>query len=241
MKYIIYSRVSTVNQDVAMQNQKCFEWAQREGGTDITLLSEDDLSTSIPMHLRPALQQMLGILTKKVTIVIYSIDRLARDNLELLLIRNQIESKGARLFSCNEGDNEMTLDMAGVWAKHEKKRTIQRTKDKLAEKQRRMERVGRVWYGYTLDESKLQLHKEKAKSYGRPYLLIPHAEEQRNIAIMVDLKAKGYGLLGICNHLTAMGYMSRSGKPFQLASISRILYRAENGSSPPRKSYRKYH
>lgn len=239
MKYIIYSRVSTVDQNVAMQNQTCFSHIQSIGGEDISLISEDDLSTSVPMDLRPGLQKMLGLLSKNVTVVVYSIDRLARDDIELLMIRRQIQKKGSVLHSCNEGKEELTLDLMGVLAKHEKKRIIQRTIDNLKEKQRRFEKVGTTWYGYKLDETKLQLHNEKARSYKKPYLLVPHPEESRNLELMLQWHKEGDNLYQICKKLTELGYMNRKGKPFQIVSVSRILRRVENRQSLPRKSYRK--
>mgnify|MGYP001562613509 CR=1 FL=1 len=241
MKYIIYSRVSTKDQDVITQDNICFDRARREGGKekDVFLLSENDLSSSVKLEDRPMLQKMLGMLDKKSTIIVYALDRLARNFYEQTYIRHMIKEAGSKLISCTqEGDNFIMNIHASV-AEREKELIIERTINKLKEKQRRMERVGTTWYGYKLDEEKLQLEKERAKSYGKPYMLIPHLEEQRNIALMVELKKQGFGLLRIQNHLCALGYMNRAGKPFQLVAISRILYRAENGTSRPQKTYRK--
>lgn len=225
MKYIIYSRVSTGEQDVQMQKQKCMMKAYEMGAEEMSIISDDNLSTSIPMSDRPGLQKMLAMLDKNCTVIVYAIDRLARDDIELPTIRKAIRARGAKLVSCNEGTEEIVLDMMSVFAKHEKIRIIKRTVDALADKQRRMERVGRPWFGYKLDESKLQTAKENAKSYGKPYQLIPDETEYPIFRTVIEMNAKGVGYDSICKHLNEKGYKNRNGKPFQKTTICRMVYR----------------
>lgn len=237
MKCIIYSRVSTFNQDVKMQHQKCMMKAVELQAEDICVISDDDVSTSVCMDKRPGLQRLLAMVDKNCTVIVYSIDRLARDDIELPTIRKAIKSRGAKLVSCNEGTEEIVLDMMGVLAKHEKIRIIKRTVDALAEKQRRMERVGTAWFGYRVDESELQLAKDKARSYKKPYKLIPDEREYPIFKMVVDMHKQGIGYMKICNHLNENGHTNRDGKPFQKTSVCRMIYRQRKHNllpMPPR-------
>ena len=234
MKYIIYSRVSTGEQDVQMQHQKCFMKATEMGATDIVIISDDNISTSVPMSDRPGLQKMLAMVDKNCTVIVYAVDRLARDDIELPTIRRAIQSRGAKLISCNEGKEEIVLDIMGVMAKHEKKRIIQRTVDALADKQRRMERVGTAWFGYRVDESELQMARDKARSYKKPYKLIPDEREYPIFKTVVDMHNQGIGYLRICNHLNENGMLNRDGKPFQKTSVCRMIYRQRKHNLLPK-------
>jgi DNA invertase Pin-like site-specific DNA recombinase len=195
------------------------------GCTDTIIISDDNLSTSVPMEDRHGLNRMLAMLDKKTIVLVYSIDRLARDDIELPTIRRAIQTRGAKLISCNEGTDEIVLDIMGVMAKHEKKRIIQRTVDALRDKQRRMERVGRTWFGYRLDETKLQLANDKARSYKKPYQLIPDEREYPIFRMVVNMHSQGIGYTKICQYLNENGHTNRDGKIFHKTSVCRMIYR----------------
>lgn len=229
MKYLIYSRVSTIDQNVETQNKQCYRLIEELGGTDITLFSDPDCSTSLPMKKRTGLQALLKALTADCTVVIYDLDRLSRDIIEMVTIYRTIKKTKCKLTSVTDPhcDNEFKINIMGAIAQEEKRKTIQRTLVALKEKQYRMEKVGTTWYGYTLDETQLQLHKEGACSYGKPYKLIPHETEYKGLCLMVELQKEGISFQKIANRMTGEGYCNRAGKPFQRGSVHRILRRQE--------------
>ncbi len=238
MKYLIYSRVSTKEQDTETQNNLCYKLIEMRGdSTGVELFTDPDSSTSIPMNEREGLQRMMQALKKGVTVVVYDMDRLSRDIIEQVTIYREIKAKKAFITSVGDPhcDNEFKINIMAAVAQEEKRKIIQRTKDKLAEKAGRWERVGTAWYGYKVDETRLQLHRENAKSYKKPYLLIPDHIEQENIATMERLLEAGLSYGDIAKEMEVLGCRNRKGNPFQKTSIFRILARHRRRSPAPRE------
>jgi DNA invertase Pin-like site-specific DNA recombinase len=114
-----YTRVSTTEQTTARQldqlppHDRLYE--DHKSGKDLK---------------RPALQEMLGILQRSDTVVILSIDRLARNTRELLLLCEELLKKGVTLRFVKENltfvdgfdnpMNKMLLTMLGAVAEFER-------------------------------------------------------------------------------------------------------------------------
>lgn len=113
-----YCRVSTVEQDAAMQIsdiRKKFPTA---------IIHEEKASAS-SRDGRPKLELLLSVLREGDKLVVWKLDRLARNTLELLQIKNEITDKGAALVVLDQDIDTSTaagecfLQMLAVFAEFE--------------------------------------------------------------------------------------------------------------------------
>lgn len=238
MRYLIYSRVSTQEQDTKTQISKCRHLVSYLNGSEIIEFSDPNHSTSLPMDKREGLQKMLSSLIRGDVVVVYNVDRLGRDVIECATLYRLItKDKKSLLITPDQpnGVSEFHMNLLVSFAQEEKRRIIERTTDKLLEKQSRMEKVGACWYGYTTDPTKLQLTKEKAPSYNKPYLLIPDQREKQQVDLMIDLYNRGYSYGRITAFLNDEGHKNRKGNPVDKSTVYRVLKRHQQQNSIPNR------
>jgi putative DNA-invertase from lambdoid prophage Rac len=237
MRYIIFSRVSTGDQKVANQMKECrlYVESKLKPKDELIEFEEPATSTRIPMEDREVLQEMLETVRKGDTVVVYLVDRLARDVQELVNIYFQItRDQKAKLHSLGQGEiTDTWIGMYATFASMERKLIRERTITGLNRKKADMEQVGTAWYGYKADPTRLQMENDRARSFGRPYLLIPAPEEQENLRVMKALKAKGLSYGEIEKEMARSGCKNRKGSHFQKTSIFRILKREEKRNQAP--------
>lgn len=227
MKYVIHARVSTDKQKTANQVRECLRYVETiKKPNDIVLIfEENETSSRLKIDKRPILKQALGALAKGDCLVIYKLDRLARNGKDLVNIYDDLSEGGVKIHSLLEPQADKSyVHIFAFVAMTEREATIKRTITGLRRKQQDMERVGAVWYGYQLDESKLSTYKD-AKSEGKPYLLVPNPQEQEVLNVMKHYQSRLYSTREIAKKLKEMGLMCRSGKPFGHMSVYRILKR----------------
>lgn len=238
MRYIIFSRVSTDMQKVENQIKECRLYIEqyKKEGDEIYQFSEPETSSRIPVEERKVLQEMLAFLKKGDTLIVYKLDRLARKGRDLVVMYDDLTNKGVTICSIQEptADEEYVHIIAFI-AMKERTNIRVRTISGLNRKKADMERVGTTWYGYKLDETKLSPYKN-AKSFGKPYLLIPNEEEQRAIQLMVECQARGMSYQDIANVLESKGYKNRKGNPFHKMSVYQILSRQKKRHQAPMDS-----
>jgi DNA invertase Pin-like site-specific DNA recombinase len=225
IKYAIYLRVSTDNQDVRTQEDHCRQLIKNQSAV---IFSDPDMSSRIPMKDRLGLQAMLNSLKSGTTVIVYKLDRLSRDVIEMVTIYRQIKQKKCFLQSyCDPNcDNEFHMGLMGVLAQKERTDISERTKAKLASKKSRGERTGTIPYGYRLDLDNLIQIKRGDKIELKPARLIPDKNEQEILNMMSRYLQDGYSYREIAQVLTDQGYMNRQGNPFQHMSVYRILKRS---------------
>ncbi len=227
MRYIIYTRVSTNKQTVENQLRECREYVYKitQKGDEVIEFSEPDSSTSKPMASRKKLLEMMSRLRKGDQLVVYKVDRLARDKQELINIFCDITKLGVEIVGLKDPSlSDDTILMYAMIAYHERKNIQERTKSGLNLKKANMERVGSTWYGYKLDETKLS-ERKLAKSEGKPYLLLEDENESRQVALMVDWFGQGYSYGQIAHELENAGFRSRAGTPVNKSTVYRVLRR----------------
>lgn len=225
MRNLIYCRVSTDMQTTETQIDLCKEIANKRGGKTL-LFVDQAVSSRIPMEKRQKLQEFLDEIREDDLVIVYDLDRIGRDILEGILIYREIKRLGAKLTSYTDPncDNELIINIKFSVAQEERRRISERTAHGLRNKQNRLEKVGQVWYGYRLDETILQT-KERTRTFGKPFKLIPDPDEQAAIAKMKDLYSQGCSFQEIATHLTSEGILTRLGKPFLKNSVRRIVLR----------------
>lgn len=229
MRYIIYTRVSTNKQTVENQLRECREYVYKitQKGDEVIEFSEPDSSTSKPMASRKKLQEMIARLRKGDQLVVYKVDRLARDKQELINIFCDIRKMGVEIVGLRDPGltlNEESICIYAFIACSERKNIQERTKTGLNRKRADGERVGATWYGYRLDETKLN-NREGAKSEGKPYLLLEDEIESKQVGLMVDWFRQGYSYGQIAHELESKGFRSRAGTPVNKSTVYRVLRR----------------
>jgi len=229
-RIIIYSRVSKHTQDTAAQVAGCLKYANeiKKSGDEIICFDEEEMTTRLPMEDRPKLMEMLEFVRKGDLLIIYSIDRLARTDDELIYIyKHCLIAKGIQVY-CLTLPTLETQDIAlhGWLSQRERTQISVRTKTKLRYKQDQMEKVGRVWYGFKLDEKVLQT-REGTRTFGMPYKLIPEPDEYRLCLEMIRLRDLFHTYEEIADIINKKGHRTREGKPFAKMSVYRIIQRRD--------------
>lgn len=237
MKYIIFSRVSTKQQDVENQMKECLDYVARhkKEGDGVICFREHETSSRTPRDKRPVLQKMLATVSRGDVVVVYKLDRLARKGSDLINIYTEsLIDKGVQVVSLREPYvTDMLIHVFAIVAQQERENTRVRTISGLKAKQSRMEKVGTCWYGYKTDETKLQTHKEGCHSYGKPYLLIPEDSEQKQLKLMLELRNQGYSYGDIASELEKEGFVNRGGNPVGKSTVYRVLKRLMTRSPIP--------
>ena len=231
MKYLIYLRVSTDQQEVETQQRMCIERIKQihpQGDYTYEVFSDPDMSSRVAIEKRVELQKMLKAVKKGQTVLVYKLDRLSRDVIEMVTIYRMIvnESK-AKVISLNDPySDEFSVGLMGLIAQKERDDIRVRTKDRLATKRNKGERYSRFLpYGYSMDEKMLIPVKVGHEVVYKPGVLVAVAHEQEVISLMKELFAEGKSYQRVAEDLTDQGYTNREGRPFQKMSIYRILAR----------------
>ena len=233
MKYIIYQRVSTDQQEVETQEKECLNYIRLQEKGKIfkyNIFSDPETSSRVKMEKRLGLMKMLESLNEGYTLVVYNLDRLSRDVIEMVTIYREIKKKKCYVYSLTDGncDDEFTIGLMGVLAQRERTRISERTKANLRQKKLAGERTGNIPYGYTIDQKKLvwvkgvdeQGNKIKVQKLG---FLIEKLCEQEILSVMCELFEQGHSYRRIAKILDHQGFRNRVGKSFQHMSIYRIL------------------
>jgi len=231
MRYIIYARVSTNVQDTDTQLQECLDYVNKhkQDGDTVIQFNEPETSTRTPMEERVKLKEMLDFVKPNDTVIVYKLDRLARDGEELVYIyRSKLTKKNVKVVSLYEPHiDKANIHIYAFLAETERENVSIRTKSALKNKQNRMEKVGREWYGFKTDPNIIQLERKRARSYEKPYKLIPEEREYQASQLMIQWHSKGLSYQEIANELSSQGYTNRAGKPFQKMTVYRVLQRKE--------------
>lgn len=137
-----YSRVSTSDQDWALQLD-----ALEKAGVDERDVFRETASGA--KRDRVELRRMLDALRPGDRAVVYRLDRLARSQLHLLEIMQEIEAKGATLVSVMDNidtttaTGRMVVGMLAVLAEFERNLILERSSAGIAEARKRGVRFGR--------------------------------------------------------------------------------------------------
>jgi DNA invertase Pin-like site-specific DNA recombinase len=236
MKYVIYLRVSTQEQDHRTQEQKCLQFLKHQDANPFEyLIYKDKITSRKPLLKREGLQGALKSLRKGDILVAMRTDRLARNLHETTCIIHELEMKGADILLIDQPGikNKVLLGLYAGMAEEEGKMIRKRIKDKLDVKRMRNERVSRyIPYGYKLDmESSVEVNTLNRKKVTKPGLLIEEFREQQVLTLMCRLFDQGYSFRNIALLLNKRGYLNRNEKPFQQMTIYRILLRTGRARS----------
>ena len=205
----------------ALQRRAIEKWATVHG-VKVTAWYTDSAPGSTPIAKRAGLQDALAQLGPESVLVVYRLDRLARDlELQIRLFRI-VTSAGARIIStmdegtingpgADDPDAVFLQQLQGALAQRERGVLARRIRDGVRTKKSQ----GRKWnanppYGHrwTSDDK-----------------LAEKPSEQRTIQIVRQLRADGLSYRAICAELAKRRRVNRAGGPFHAPAIQRILQR----------------
>lgn len=174
MNAIAYCRVSTLDQanegvSLEMQQKALEGYCQIHGHKVKKVIIDAGISGT--KSNRPGFQELLEMArTKSVDLVaVYSLSRFARSTKDTLLAVEQFEKNGVSFVSLKENLDttgamgKFTLTILAALAQLERDQTSERTKDALATKKARMQRIGTIPFGYRLSIDGTTLEEEQSE------------------------------------------------------------------------------
>jgi DNA invertase Pin-like site-specific DNA recombinase len=221
MKYIIYLRVSTDQQvqsglGLEAQRNMCVEYISKNGNHPYIEFMDEGYSGALSMDKRPGLLLALKELECDDIFLVAKRDRLGRDVIVNAMIESAIQRKKARIVSASgdfSGDSDpssiLMKRLIDSFAEYERLIIGARTKVALNVKKKRSERIGRIPFGYKLNEDKLHLEvceREKAV-----------------LSEMIAMKNSGMSLRKIAEELNSKGFLSRDNTFWSYAAVNRVL------------------
>jgi len=220
MRYLIYLRVSTDQQEVAHQATHCVAYVQcQHNYTDHLVYEDPDTSSRLPIKDRIGLCKMLEDVTKGDTVVVAKLDRISRDIVEMVNICRDIRNKGAEILSLAEGIvADWMLGIFGSIAQKEKEDVSHRTKKTMSSMRERKERVGHIPYGFKL----LRDIKRTKDNKSEKILIIENPDEILVLKEMQKLRAKGETFRQMAQSLNSSKLFNRDSRPWNHSSVSRV-------------------
>ncbi|MBF9237462.1 recombinase family protein [Hymenobacter sp. BT683] len=211
--FVAYYRVSTVRQGesglgLEAQQATVLRHVAANAGT---ISSEYIEVESGKKNNRPKLMAALAeAKATSSTLIIAKLDRLSRNASFLLSLMDA----GVNFVAVdNPHANPLTLGLLAVIAQHEAKQISTRTREALAAKKRRGERLGSP-ANMTAD--------------ARATSLLVRQSNARQAAVQVtdiiaDKRQLGWTLQRVAEHLTAKGYTTRRGHPWTAGAVHRLV------------------
>ena len=240
MKFLIYLRVSTKEQDEETQLMHILRFLKQKVGGEFQYLVFRDKITSKKalfkkskdsnkvIFKREGFRQLMEAHKKGDTIVSIRIDRIARKAYEIHTLIDILKQKNSEIILVDQPkiDNMILLGVYAGMAEEEVKTLGKRVSEKLECKKVNKERYSRFLpYGYTMHKTHMVPIRKGDSIVYLPGVLVPLAEEQQTVDRMRECFEQGMSYKQICKALTDQGYRNREGKPFQPMSIYRILSR----------------
>jgi DNA invertase Pin-like site-specific DNA recombinase len=211
---VAYLRASTEDQLLGRDGERrdIERWAAMHGVTIASWHVDQGVSGGDGLEERPALLEAVGALKahRAGLLLVKDRTRLARDVMVAAAIDRHVEGLGARVLSADGAGNGTSPVDGFVRTMLDASSALHRatiranTKQALAAKKVRGERVGGVPYGYV------------ATADGR---LTPDASEQAVIAKAAALRATGLSVRAVVEELEVLGLVNRAGKPFGVAAV----------------------
>lgn len=222
-KAIGYIRVSTVGQategiSLEAQETKIRMYALLNDLELVDVFVDAGLSGK-SISGRPGIQSVLELVkAKKVDdVIIYKLDRLARNLKEACEISETMQKRGVSLHSISEkidtgsATGKLFYHIISAMAEWERGIISERTTVALQTKKENGQRVSKdAEFGFKFEGNRV----------------IPNAEEQAAIGRILALRANNYSLRGIVSQIATEGFRNRNGNEIQLTSVRRILERA---------------
>jgi site-specific DNA recombinase len=220
MKAVGYIRVSTEEQSregisLEMQAAKIRQYVELNDLNLVEILEDAGISGK-SIKARPGIQEVLSLVKTRQAdaVIVYKLDRLARNTVETLAMASLMDKAGCALHSiCEKLDTQSALGrffftLTASLAEMEKRLISERTAAALQQKRINGEKTGGDCpYGYKDEAGKL----------------VKDESEQFVISRIHELKANGFSLRRTVSALEAEGFHTRKGTAFSKTQVGRIL------------------
>lgn len=219
-------RVAAGDHDVSLEAQRAAieAWAARQGISVASWTADDGVSGAAPIAERPGLVAAYGAVREHGAGVLVAArrDRFACDVFVAGLVEQAALASGATLHTADGSESPLaspshsdglswTRGAVDLFVAYQRAINRARTREALAAKRARGERVGAVPYGYRLASDGLHLETDAA--------------EQAVLVRVRELSAAGLSQREIVEDLAAHGVVGRTGAPLQKTQVARILLR----------------
>lgn len=224
-----YRRVSTQDQadsglGLGAQQTIIAVAAHRLNLSVATTFTDAGFSGSLGLEQRPGLADALNAVQRGDVLLVAKRDRIARDAFVAVPVEREVERKGARIISA-AGEGTETDDPAAVFTRRildavselERALIASRTRAAMAEARKRGQRIGRIPFGRRLAPDGVHLEQDE--------------HEQMILSHIRLLRAKGYALVTIAEHLNAAGHCNRYGRPWTRQFVGQLLERHGDGTT----------
>jgi DNA invertase Pin-like site-specific DNA recombinase len=231
MKVAGYIRVSTDQQAVDglgldVQRVNITRWAKSEGHRLVVVHADEGISGAKDLADRPALGDALDAVRAGTVggLVVYRLDRLARDLVLQEQLIAEVRRLGGTLFTTSAGEagyladdpddpsRKLIRQVLGAVNEYERSMIALRLR---SGRRRKAERGGFAFgspaYGYRATEARE---------------LAPEPAEQAAIARLVELHDEGRSLRAIANVLTVEGHRPKRGDRWHPTTVARVLARS---------------
>lgn len=196
------------------QRARIADYCLERGWQLAEVLADDGISGGRRERLQRLADRVKA--TGATIIVVYHLDRFARDVAGMLDALRAFSRRGVELHVVGRGRIEtesasgfLTTSIEGVLAEHYRRVISEKTRDALARLKANGHRVSRFLpYGYTDDGA------------GR---LVVDADEQAVLAQIGVLYAGGLSLRAVSRALAEGGVVARNGRPFAARTLSRLV------------------
>jgi len=216
---VAYVRVSTDEQKLSPQAQtvELERFAARNGLTIAATFQDTGVSGAAELAECPGLTAAIGEVQKLRAggLLVLRLDRLARDTKKASLVELLLDKAGAKLLTV-DGTNQddpfaQMARMFQTWMAQQERHLIrERTKSALRQLARENKRVSRIApYGFSFQDGQV----------------VPNETEQKGLQLMLQLATQGMKPTAIANELTSAGFLSRTGKKFDAATVYRVVQR----------------
>ena len=191
---------------------------------DVTIYSDPGISGSVPLRFRPEGKKLLNEMQAGDTVVASKLDRMFRSASDALLCAERMKEVGAQLILVDMGADPVTgngmakcfFTMAAAFAELERNIIAERmSTGKAAKKARGGHTGGEAPYGLNII------------GHGRDARIEINPQEQEVIALVMRLRKRGESKMSVLRRLRKEGIATRSGKPFQMIQVSRIITHAK--------------
>ena len=220
MSAVIYARVSprpdSGDDSIETQISQCTEWCEQHGHAVRGAFYETDVSGA--SDDRPELWSAIDILRAGDTLVVYRLDRIARDVYLAESFHRQIAKKGAHVHAVQSGavddtpEGRMIRQILDVAAEYERRVIGKRTSVAMKSHQSNGRLMSRQpLYGLMIDPD-------------NPKKTIANPDEQQAIEAIVQMRANGMGYRTIANQCESAGY-PRRGDYWHPSTVRKICQR----------------
>lgn len=212
----IYARVSLDEQvkgfSLESQVEQLKVYLERKGYKKIEVFIDDGYSGK--NFDRPNIQRLIRNLDKFDAIAVWKVDRLSRNNEQVLsLINNYLKPFDKKLLisTCDidssTANGYMFISLLGTFAEYERTQIIERVGSGMQKRAEKGKWNGGKILGYdTIDGN-----------------LVINENESNIIKEIFELRSLGHGYKSIVNHVNTKGFKTKKGNPFGINSIKTIL------------------